>query len=204
MLDASPLLLGVGLGLRHATDADHVAAVSTMLAGEARPLRALRLALLWGLGHTVSFLGVGAAVVLAGLQLPARLEQIAEVAIAILLVTLGFQHLRGRRHDLAAASARPVAVGLAHGVAGSAGVALLALTTMPSRPVAFMYLALFAIGTLSGMALLTAALVRPLAWSRRQSGSLAILLRHLPATLSLSLGGFMGFEVLSSALEAAR
>lgn len=74
MLDTSALLLGMGLGLRHATDADHLAVVSTMIQHEKGALRAMRVAALWGLGHTGSFLAVGFFTVLSNVHVPQALQ----------------------------------------------------------------------------------------------------------------------------------
>ncbi|MDF3067252.1 MAG: hypothetical protein K0R38_2853 [Polyangiaceae bacterium] len=86
MLDLSALVLGLGLGLRHATDADHVAAVTAMLQREPGTMRAMRVAVLWGLGHTASFLVVGLLTVLAGVRLPESFEPAVELLVAGMLV----------------------------------------------------------------------------------------------------------------------
>ena len=166
----SVLWLGVGLGLRHAIDADHVVAVSALVQREPGLWRAARIAALWGTGHTAAFLGVGLLVVLAGVHVPASFEDAAELLVAAMLVGLGLWNLRalGRASEASVSApsptARPLVVGLVHGLAGSAGIALLAATTIDSRAFAALYLGLFGLGTVVGMVVLTVLMSRPIAW----------------------------------------
>jgi len=200
MLDVSALVLGLGLGLRHATDADHVAVVSAMLQREPGALRALRVAVLWGLGHTVSFLALGLLIVLGGVRIPASFERAVELLVAAMLIGLGAWHLArgtGASAPTRAVSAkRPVAVGLVHGLAGSAGVALLTGATIHSRLCATLYLALFGVGTVLGMALLTAALSWPIAWAARPHRPWSGWIFRLPGISSVGLGLLLGVECL--------
>ena len=82
MTGLSILLVGMGLGLRHATDADHVIVVSALVQRERGLWRAARLALLWGVGHTAAFLGMGLVIVLAELRIPSSFETAAELLVA--------------------------------------------------------------------------------------------------------------------------
>jgi nickel/cobalt transporter (NicO) family protein len=200
MLDLSALVLGLGLGLRHATDADHVAVVSAMLEREPGALRAVRVAVFWGLGHTTSFLALGLLVVLAGLHIPQAFERSVELLVAAMLVGLGAWHCARACRVSAPKSpmspARPVAVGFVHGLAGSAGMALLASTTIQSPLWAALYLALFGVGTVLGMALLTLALSWPIAWTARQARPQLAWAFRLPGALSVALGLFLGAQCL--------
>lgn len=170
MTGLSVLLLGIGLGLRHAADADHVVVVSALVQREPGVWRAARIAALWGAGHTVAFLALGLLIVLAGVRLPESFEHGAELLVALMLVGLGIWHLvRSRGTDsgesppwVAGASARPLLIGLVHGLAGSAGIALLAATTIGSRPLAAAYLGLVALGTVIGMVALTVLMSLPI------------------------------------------
>jgi nickel/cobalt transporter (NicO) family protein len=201
MLDLSALVLGLGLGLRHATDADHVAVVSTMLQREPGALRAVRVAVFWGLGHTISFLALGLLIVLAGLHLPEAFERVVELLVAAMLVALGAWHwarASSAAPKRAVSPARPLAVGLVHGLAGSAGVALLASSTIRSPLWATLYLALFGVGTVLGMALLTAALSWPIGWTLRRQRPWSGWLVRMPAALSVVLGLFLGLEWLGA------
>ena len=161
--------VAVALGIRHAADADHLVAIGALLQRDPGPWRAARVAALWALGHSASFLAVGVPVVLSGLQLPRSLELGAELLVAAMLITLGVGHLqRSRRGDASAApprASRPVVIGVIHGLAGSAGIALIAATTIDSAAWAVVYLTVFAIGTVLGMVAATVILSWPLAWT---------------------------------------
>ncbi|MET0283449.1 MAG: hypothetical protein ABW352_03240 [Polyangiales bacterium] len=176
---SSPLLLGLLLGFRHASDADHVATIAAVVVGRYRLLGAIRTALLWGLGHSVTFFAVGLAIVMFDLHVPEAFESAVDIAIAASLLVLGgIQLVRAQRNQTEQPEphgSRPFLLGSLHGLAGSAGVALIALTTIHSRHQALWYLVLFAIGTIGGMAVITLAL----AWSFQLSSSLSWAKRAL-------------------------
>jgi nickel/cobalt transporter (NicO) family protein len=200
MLDLSALVLGLGLGLRHATDSDHVAVVAAMIQREPGALRVVRVAVLWGLGHTVSFLVLGLLIVLAGLRMPPSFERAVELLVAAMLIGLGAWHLAhgpgARAPQRAVSATRPVAVGLVHGLAGSASVALLAGTTIHSPLGASLYLVSFGAGTVVGMALLTVALAWPIGWTMRRSRPWTPWIFRVPGVLSVALGLALGVECL--------
>lgn len=199
---------GLGMGLRHALDADHLAAVATMVDRESDAIRAMRLGAMWGLGHATSFVAVGLPIVFLDLRVPPRFETIASLIVAALLVGLGLARLVGARASdsspaveaSSARDARPLATGLAHGLAGSAGVALLAVATLESRFAAGGTLAMVALGSMLGMVLATLVLARPLAWTARREGRIRHLARTVPALLSLGLGVVIGRESVSALL----
>jgi hypothetical protein len=189
------LLLGLGLGLKHATDADHVAVVSALVQREPSLWNAVRIAALWSAGHTVTFLGLGLMVVIGEVRVPATFDRMADVLVGAMLVAFGFFHLARRSpadHEPPAAGspavARPVAIGLVHGLAGSTGVALLAVTTIHSAELAAGYLVLVAFGTVLGMVTLTAVLSRPLGWSMRRGHRVRRAVTLAAALLSMMLG----------------
>lgn len=189
------LLVGIGLGLRHALDADHVVVVSTLLERERSAWRAARIAASWGAGHTAAFLGLGLLIVHFGVQLPELFEQLAELLVALMLLYLGVGHLRRperqeppRPLSAAVAVGRPLLVGVVHGFAGSAGIALMVASTMSSRLLASAYLVLFGLGTITGMILLTVLLSRALAWSEQWRGQLGGAVASAAAWLSVGLG----------------
>jgi nickel/cobalt transporter (NicO) family protein len=203
MTGLSVLLLGLGLGLRHATDADHVVVVSALVQREPGAWRAARIAALWGAGHTVAFLALGLLIVLADVQLPAAFERGAEVLVASMLMGFGAWHIARSRHagrgeaaPVAGAAARPLAIGLVHGLAGSAGIALLAATTIESRLHAVLYLGLVALGTVIGMVALTVVMSRPIGWTMRREGPM----RHGATVLAALLSMTLGLSVLVRAL----
>lgn len=196
MTGLSVLLLGIGLGLRHATDADHVVVVSALVQREPGVLRAARIAALWGAGHTVAFLALGLLIVLAEVRIPEAFERGAELLVALMLIGFGIWHLARSRGtgagetvpSVVGASARPLVVGLVHGLAGSAGIALLAATTIGSRLLAVAYLGLVALGTVIGMVGLTVVMSRPISWTMRRQGRLRSAITITAAMLSIGLG----------------
>ena len=143
------VLVATLLGLRHATDPDHIAAVTTLVAsGRDRAARsAARLGAWWGLGHAVTLVAFGLPILLAERYLPERAQQGAETAVAALIVFLairlllrwrhgvfstvpggrgGDDHRHGVRTPLGA-----FGIGLVHGMGGSAGVGVLLLAAIP-------------------------------------------------------------------------
>lgn len=183
------VVLGFVLGLRHATDADHVVAIGTLLHREPSPLRAARLAAFWGLGHALTFVALGLAIVVADVHLPTRFEAVAELLVAAMLIGLGVWTLgRAKRPSVGAVRWRPALVGIVHGLGGSAAVALLALTALPSRAGALAYIGLFCVGTVAGMIALTVALSLPLGWTRRRYGGVPRLVIVGAALLSIGFG----------------
>jgi hypothetical protein len=199
MSAALPLLLGFGLGLRHATDADHLAAIGTLLHREPTPLRAARLAAIWGLGHSLTFLGL--VVVVLGVGVPPSFERATDGAVAAMLVGLGaFTLLRARRGRAGGgATWRPLLVGVTHGLAGSAGIAIVALTTVPTTAGALGYLALFGAGTVVGMTTLTALVALPMGWTVRRGGEVPRLVVSLAGGCSIALGLGLAASVLVGA-----
>lgn len=159
------LTFGFVLGVRHATDADHIAAIGTIIAdasGNGRSTRdAARVGATWGAGHSVSVLLLGGALVLLRLPMPARFALALEFAAAVMLVALGVRSLVARRRRNAVSHLRPLIVGLVHGLAGSAVLALLVLATTTTAVAAAAYLILFCLGTVAGMTLVTALLTVP-------------------------------------------
>ena len=195
------LLLGFGLGLRHATDADHLVVLSSLLRREQDLGAAARVAALWGLGHSVSFLGIGLLVVVAERRLPPGFELLADLLVAGMLITLGASHLVRRLTCTVSAasqpSTRPLIVGVIHGLAGSAAVALLAATSIPSRVSAAGYLLLFGLGTVVGMAAMTVLLAWSFARALHGRGALAERVMISSALLSVGCGIFIGVTVLA-------
>lgn len=193
------LLTGLVLGIRHATDADHIAAVATMLRAERGLRGALRTGALWGLGHSATVLAAGATVALLGVRVPDGAMRACELCVAAMLVLVGIGSLRRRNRPDAAppSDARPVTVGLVHGLAGSAPLTLLALATVPTRVQAMLYLVLFCAGTVAGMATLTAAIAWPLAATARMSAQAYRAVLSAAGAASVLMGAVVACEALS-------
>jgi ABC-type nickel/cobalt efflux system permease component RcnA len=167
------LLVGVLLGLRHATDPDHIAAMTTLVAsGRERAARsAAQLGAWWGIGHAITLVVFGIPILLAERFVPERVQQAAETAVAALIVFLAIRLLVRWRHGYFDLHAHPhpdqehrhqvrtplgaLGIGLVHGVGGSAGVGILLLATIPSQTVAVASLLLLALFTAVSMAVVT-------------------------------------------------
>jgi hypothetical protein len=253
-------LLGLILGMRHATDPDHVIAVTTILSRERRLAVAARIGVVWGLGHTLTVLMVGAAIIVFKIAIPTRLGLSMEFAVAIVLILLGagaaaglarnavtrmrwgsskderlIVHAHAHAHDGGMhshphvhvgahedghkdigdathhdhripadaiptfAARRPLlrsfAVGLVHGLAGSAAIALLVLSAIPQPLWATLYLAIFCVGTIIGMAVITTAIATPfIAVSRRASWIHQSLVTG-SGLLSFCFGLFLAYQI---------
>jgi ABC-type nickel/cobalt efflux system permease component RcnA len=208
----SILAVGFFLGMRHATDPDHVIAVTTIVSNQRNSLRAVLIGAFWGVGHTVTIFVVGAAILLSNLVIPVRLELSMELSVAVMLIILGLMNVAVFLRSMPAGSIqnrdgkevihshphshgdyvhnrshthhpeshphspdqtplvwldqvfgriglyqclRPFVVGVVHGLAGSAAVALLVLTTIRNAHWAVAYLLIFGVGTIAGMMLIT-------------------------------------------------
>ena len=133
----SVLALGFLLGMRHATDPDHVVAVTTIVTHQRSLGRAARTGMLWGIGHTTTILLVGGAIVVLKLQLteiPPRLGLSLELAAAVMLIVLGLLTLAGDDRRVTESTARPMTIGFVHGLAGSAAVATLPQVALIPNP----------------------------------------------------------------------
>jgi high-affinity nickel-transport protein len=199
MTPLTVLGLGFVLGMRHATDVDHVAAVTAMARRERSLRGALSLGTLWGLGHTLTVVLVGGAMVAFGVAIPERLGQTLEFLVAVMLVALGIMNFARREHARHQAgrvpAVRPVLVGIVHGLAGSAAVALLVLATLREPLWAFCYLVVFGIGTMLGMAMLTATITLPLGALIERFGGLERPLVRGLGVVSIAVGLWVGYQV---------
>lgn len=211
------LALGFFLGMRHATDSDHVIAVTTIVSRSGTPRAALGVGALWGLGHSVTILAVGGAIVLFGWVIPPRLGLSMEMSVAVMLIILGAMNLSGalshikhlaHSHGPASTMAehaaqhlhgrgllRPLSIGVVHGLAGSAAIALLVLGTIKSASMAFLYLAVFGAGTVAGMMLLTLAMSLPISALSKRFQSAERSLTHATGLLSIAFGLFLAYRI---------
>jgi high-affinity nickel-transport protein len=202
-------LLGLGLvlGMRHATDADHVVAVAAITARSRRVLGAARLGMVWGLGHTLTIFGVGAAIILFNVVVPPRVGLSFEFAVALALIVVGLLNFnRPHRHGAGLATGsgrtaeripalRAFVVGLVHGLAGSAAVALLVLATVRDARWACGYLLVFGLGTLLGMAIITVGMASPLAMAGERWKSFGHWTRLATGCLSLLFGLWLAYQI---------
>lgn len=213
------LALGFFLGMRHATDSDHVVAVSTIVSRERTARAALWIGALWGLGHTATILTVGGAIVLFGWVIPPRVGLSMEMSVAVMLIVLGAINLSGavsqieraahghrgrdperershaRAHARVPGALRPLVIGVVHGLAGSAAVALLVLATIKDASTALLYLGIFGLGTVAGMMLLTVLMSLPISALSRRFPNVERPLGRLAGVASIAFGLFLAYEI---------
>lgn len=226
--------LGLILGMRHSTDADHVVAISTIVSKQRSIRDAAFIGSVWGMGHTITIFIVGSLIILFGVEIPPRVGLSMEFSVAIMLILLGILNLTGMMQKVTAyfttasmASAnpaenvasqgvktateglyqnsidrfglyqcvRPLAIGLVHGLAGSAAVALLVLSTIHNPVWATLYLLIFGAGTMIGMMCMTAAIALPLAYAGDRFSVLSRYLGVASGMASLCFGSFLVYQL---------
>jgi ABC-type nickel/cobalt efflux system permease component RcnA len=245
------ILLGFFLGMRHATDPDHVIAVTTIVARQRSVRQAAWVGAFWGLGHTLTILVVGSAIILFKVMIPPRLGLTMELCVGLMLILLGLLNLTGvlrrvaetfrlagqghqahghthphvgdsiysrdpehapGRHTTEEAglpgrldrrlarlgfyhAVRPLIVGIVHGLAGSAAVALLVLAAIHNSLWGVVYLLVFGAGTVAGMMLITAAIAVPYAYTGRRFVRWNRHLATASGVVSLLFGLFIAYRI---------
>jgi hypothetical protein len=216
--------LGSLLGMRHALEPDHLAAVSTLVTGERSTSKAAFLGVCWGLGHTFALIAVGTVLVILRAEMPVRVSDAFELCVALMLVGLGLRaiYLAARQGSAGPAhvhhhgcvvhthhgaaphihigtwtlARRPLLVGAVHGLAGSGALTALVLATLPTTAARLTYMALFGLGSTLGMAALSGLLGWPLARAGRNRG-LARALSLAVGCISTVLGLAWGYPLLA-------
>jgi high-affinity nickel-transport protein len=189
------LLVGFLLGMRHAIDPDHVVAVTTIVTREGTLRRAQWIGALWGIGHSATVFLVGGAIALFKLVVPPNLVLGLEFCVALMLIGLGVANLRSAPARVAGGVTRPLAVGFVHGLAGSAFIAMLISTGIPSPMLAGWYLLLFGVGTVAGMMLLTSAIAMPSIYFAGRYDDARRHLRLASGVASIAFGLFLAHQV---------
>ncbi len=244
--------LGFFLGMRHATDPDHVIAVTTIVSRHRRASNAALIGALWGVGHTLTILVVGTGIILLGWVIPPRVGLSLELSVSVMLIVLGIMNLTGVLQRITetvtpAAGApgtihahphphgdyvhthvhghepeahphapdqtplarldrrlgslgvyhamRPLIVGVVHGLAGSAAVALLVLVAIGNTAWSIVYLLVFGIGTIVGMMLITAGIAWPSAYAGARFTWLPHRLRVASGVISLLVGLALAYRI---------
>ena len=207
----SLLALGFVLGLRHAVEADHVAAVSTIATERRSLLSSSLVGALWGLGHTLALLIAGAGVLLLRYQITDRMAHAFELCVGVMLVILGANVLRNlahrgtshrhphttvasHSHSEAWLVARPILVGMVHGLAGSAPLLLLTLTVVSSPLAAFFYIGVFGVGSMMGMSIMSLLLSVPARLTVEHFARTHLALRGLSGLFSVAIGLFVVYQ----------
>ena len=225
---ASVLTFGFVMGVRHAVEADHVAAVAAIVSERKSILSSALVGGLWGVGHTVSLLAAGLAVVLLGVRPSERTALALEFGVGLTLVALGANALRklarggrvhlhvhrhgGREHvhphvhdDSPEAAgpthhglrldARSLAVGMVHGLAGSAALMLLVVSSIRTPALALLYVLVFGVGSVGGMMLMSALVGLPVHLTAARFNRANLLLRGAAGAFSLAFGLLMVYEI---------
>jgi sulfite exporter TauE/SafE len=224
----SILGFGFALGLKHAIEADHLAAVSTIVSERKSVWSSSLVGGLWGLGHTISLLLVGILVIVLHVRISGRVAEALEFCVAIMLVALGInalfklyrgekihihehehgghRHLHVHSHDGRPEpgpnthhglklQARPLLIGMVHGMAGSAALMLLVLAAISSTWVALLYIVVFGIGSIGGMMLMSAFVGLPLSLTVKRFTRANLWIRGMAGVFSLFLGMLMAYEI---------
>jgi high-affinity nickel-transport protein len=191
------LAIGFLLGMRHATDADHVVAVTTIVSRQSSLPRAAGIGALWGIGHTITLLAVGGVMIVLKLAMPPWLGLSLEMLVAVMLVVLGIVNVVGgpRSERIVDSSARPVIVGTIHGLAGSAAFTLLALPLIASPLLAAAYLVLFGVGTIAGMVVVTLAIALPSVYAAQRIEGARRVLRYAAGVASIAFGLYLAHQI---------
>lgn len=206
---ASLIALGFLLGVKHALDADHVAAVASLASRTASLRETLKVGAAWGTGHALVLL-VAATVLLAlGATIPPSVARVFEAAVGFMLVVLGLDVLRRLRRLAPAAEhphreragsqmiSRALVVGSLHGLAGTAGLMLLAVPAAPSWISAVAYVIVFGIGTVVGMLVVSTLVSLPFVMSAKRLSSARLALEGLLGATNLVLGAWISFSALT-------
>lgn len=249
----SILALGFFLGMRHATDPDHVIAVTTIVARERQVSKSAWIGAFWGLGHTITIFVVGAAIILFDIVIPPRVGLSMELAVGVMLILLGVMNIAGFFRGLPVSPAqatpvsselvhshahshgdyvhthahahgpgghthspnqnpvvrmdrilfrftlyrplRPLIIGVVHGLAGSAAVALLVLTTIRDPRWAIAYLLVFGLGTIAGMMVITMSIASTFQLARGRQRFLQGL-AAASGVLSLAFGILVAYQIV--------
>jgi len=214
-MSASLLSLGFVLGMRHALESDHLAAVATLASRSPSVADSIRQGAVWGAGHTLALLLFGSLVLVLDAVIPESLAQLLEFLVGLMLILLGVDVLRRLRagpllaiaghapapaREVAARAGRPfpiraLLVGIMHGMAGSAALILLALQSVQSPATGLLYIALFGVGSIAGMATLSLLIAMPLRYSRAGPDWAFRSLQGLVGLTTLAVGGAMVYEI---------
>ena len=219
-------MLGFALGIKHALDADHVVAVSTIVSQYRNPLKATVVGILWGIGHTTTLLLVGIAVIVFKLVIPDQLALSMEFLVGVVLFALGLQilwkylpkkkhiHVHDHGDEIHAhqhshlrkgggeeiqhhppRQHRSLLLGMIHGLAGSAALMLLVLSSIQSPMEGVIYILVFGISSILGMMVISTLIGLPFALSSGRFAAVNHRIRFMAGALSTALGIFLMIDI---------
>lgn len=232
MTSLSILIIGFLLGMKHATEADHLAAVATLATRQNSLVQTMKQGAAWGIGHTLTLGLFGGFVLLLGKTIPQNFSKLLELGVGVMLVLLGadvlrrlmrdrvhfhaHRHMAGPAHFHAHSHAgevghdrhihqhpkrwplRALCVGMVHGMAGSAALVLLTLEDVPSVGLGILYISLFGLGSVVGMAALSLVIALPLRASAMRLNYAHWSLTALVGLASCALGTSIIYAIGSS------
>lgn len=219
--------LGLILGVKHALDADHLVAVSTIVSEHKNLKWASLIGAFWGLGHTATLFAVGLIVIGMRVTISPRLALGLEFLVAVMLVILGINilwrsfgvekiHLHTHTHNPEThthfhvhgmpdqdhshahpfkSMRKPFLVGMVHGLAGSAALMLLVLTTIPSPLAGLAYILIFGFGSVGSMLILSSMIGLPFILTAQRFSRLNRWIRVVAAVASVAFGLYLGWEI---------
>ncbi len=219
------MALGFVLGMRHALDADHVVAVSTIVSRDKSLWGSATIGLFWGLGHTLTLFAAGALILTLKITIPEKVALVMELAVGIMLVFLGgivaaglireHLHLHPHQHDgeshlhlhthppvephlhphTIRRRYRSLMVGMVHGLAGSGALMLLIVSTIRSVLEGLIYIVLFGAGSILGMMLITIVVSIPFVYTAVHFNRLNKILTAIASVASIGLGTLLIYQV---------
>jgi len=219
--------LGLILGVKHALDADHLIAVSTIVSEHKNLKWASLIGAFWGLGHTTTLFVMGVLVIGLRLNIPPRVALGLEFLVAVMLVALGVNilwrsfrsekihlhahnhspethshfHIHGEREEIHAhphpfkSMRKPFIVGMVHGLAGSAALMLLVLTTIPSPFAGLLYIVIFGFGSVGSMLVLSSLIGLPFILTAQRFTAVNHWIRLVAGLASAAFGLFLGWDI---------
>lgn len=224
----SMLAIGFTLGLKHAIEADHLAAVTTIVSQRKSTIGAALVGTVWGIGHSVSLVVAGLLVLFLRIEIAEHTAQALEFGVAIMLIGLGanvlwkvarggrvhahvhthggVEHAHPHVHEKAGAPgradhhglrilARPLVVGMMHGMAGSAALMLLVLSTVTSPVVGLAYIGLFGAGSIAGMTLMSALVSLPMRLTATRFAHADRAMQCLAGLFGVSFGLYLAYRI---------
>lgn len=221
ILTSALAVLGLGLllGLEHAFEPDHVIAVTSLISKQKNLKKASILGLTWGLGHTTTLFIVGLIIILLKITIPETIALSLEFIVGILIIILGIyiikgiifekKHIHTHRHDGSTHIHihshkeskthehihKSYVVGLVHGLAGSASLMLLVLTTIESTILGLLYILIFGIGSIIGMAIVGGIISLPFIITSKKFTTLNIGIRYATGIISIGFGAYLMIKI---------
>ncbi len=218
------VILGLGFasGLKHALDADHIVAISTIVSEHKSFFRSTMVGASWGIGHTFTLLMVGLVVLTARVSIPVKLALSFEALVGVVLILLGVSvlwrfvksrmHVHPHTHDQhkhihthtpdvveshhhsIPLRKKSIFVGMFHGMAGSAALTLVILSTVESVAVGVIYILIFGSGTILGMLLVSGLIGLPFRFTANRFTNINKGIGLVAGVLSIALGAFIIVE----------